>query len=324
MVALYRRAIAEASCNGSDVDRRTTVTVICRWRRRARFLRGLIAAWSTPSEVTAIVNTGDDTELHGLTISPDLDTIVYTLAGAIDAERGWGLAGETWQAMAALERYAGSAQRDRSRARRGSGSATATWQPTCIARPGSPRAPRRPRSPPRSRPRGASASRSLPMTDDRLRDDGELAGQRRDRAVPGLLRAVATRRSRSGRSASTRTGANSTPRHGRASRRSDVVVIAPSNPLVSIGPDPSLAGRRRTARPRGASRSSPCRRSWAAHALKGPADRMMARARRRAHRRRRRPPVRADRGDARRRHGRRRRWPARSRRRGCVASSRRP
>ena len=43
--------------------------------------------------------------LHGLSISPDLDTITYTLAGAIDPERGWGLAGETWQAMAALARY---------------------------------------------------------------------------------------------------------------------------------------------------------------------------------------------------------------------------
>ena len=72
----------------------------------ARFLRGLIARRSRRDRVTAIVNTGDDTELHGLAISPDLDTIVYTLAGAIDPERGWGLAGETWQAMAALERYA--------------------------------------------------------------------------------------------------------------------------------------------------------------------------------------------------------------------------
>ena len=59
-----------------------------------------------PSDVVAIVNTGDDTVLHGLAISPDLDTITYTLAGAIDPERGWGLVDETWTAMAALERYA--------------------------------------------------------------------------------------------------------------------------------------------------------------------------------------------------------------------------
>src|SRR5690606_15281045 len=46
--------------------------------------------------------------LHGLAISPDLDTVVYTVAGAIDSERGWGLGDETWQAMATLERYGGA------------------------------------------------------------------------------------------------------------------------------------------------------------------------------------------------------------------------
>jgi LPPG:FO 2-phospho-L-lactate transferase len=58
-----------------------------------------------PDELTAIVNVGDDVELHGLHISPDLDTIAYTVAGAIDPDRGWGLAGETWHAMEALRRY---------------------------------------------------------------------------------------------------------------------------------------------------------------------------------------------------------------------------
>src|SRR6476620_10740440 len=82
-----------------------TVAVLAGGVGAARFLRGLCAAVA-PERVTAIVNTGDDTELHGLAISPDLDTIVYTLAGAIDPERGWGLAGETWQAMGALARYA--------------------------------------------------------------------------------------------------------------------------------------------------------------------------------------------------------------------------
>ena len=80
------------------------MTVLAGGVGAARFLRGLIAAID-PDRVTAVVNTGDDTELHGLAISPDIDTIVYTLAGAIDPERGWGLAGESWQAMAALDRY---------------------------------------------------------------------------------------------------------------------------------------------------------------------------------------------------------------------------
>ena len=71
----------------------------------ARFLRGLIDAVDDPSIITAVVNTGDDCSLHGLSISPDLDTITYTLAGAIDPERGWGLVDESWRSMEALGRY---------------------------------------------------------------------------------------------------------------------------------------------------------------------------------------------------------------------------
>ena len=72
----------------------------------ARMLRGL-AAVVPPSTIAAVVNTGDDFRLHGLAISPDLDTITYTLAGASNTELGWGLAGETWTVMEALERYNG-------------------------------------------------------------------------------------------------------------------------------------------------------------------------------------------------------------------------
>ena len=70
----------------------------------ARFLRGLVEVVGAPP-VTAVVNTGDDFEIFGLHVSPDLDTVTYTLAGAADAERGWGLAGETWTVMEALARY---------------------------------------------------------------------------------------------------------------------------------------------------------------------------------------------------------------------------
>ena len=58
-----------------------------------------------PTDITAVVNTGDDVLLHGLHVSPDLDTVTYGLAGAGDTERGWGLAGETWSVMDALDRY---------------------------------------------------------------------------------------------------------------------------------------------------------------------------------------------------------------------------
>jgi len=77
----------------------------------AKLLRGLqdIVA---PSDLTAIVNVADDCELHGLWISPDLDTVTYTCAEAIDTERGWGLGSESWQAMETLRRYSSVAERN--------------------------------------------------------------------------------------------------------------------------------------------------------------------------------------------------------------------
>ncbi|MDQ2726163.1 MAG: 2-phospho-L-lactate transferase, partial [Actinomycetota bacterium] len=70
----------------------------------ARMLRGLMAV-AGDEAITAVVNTGDDAVLHGLHISPDLDTVTYTLAGAVNPGTGWGLAGETWQALTELRAY---------------------------------------------------------------------------------------------------------------------------------------------------------------------------------------------------------------------------
>ncbi len=72
----------------------------------AKLLKGLTRAID-PTDITAIVNVADDTQLHGLHISPDLDTITYTLAGEIDAQKGWGLQNESWNAMEMLSRYGG-------------------------------------------------------------------------------------------------------------------------------------------------------------------------------------------------------------------------
>ncbi len=69
----------------------------------ARFLRGLIRV-HPPADLLVIGNTGDDLRLHGLAVSPDLDSVAYTLAGLADEERGWGLDGETWNVLGALER----------------------------------------------------------------------------------------------------------------------------------------------------------------------------------------------------------------------------
>jgi LPPG:FO 2-phospho-L-lactate transferase len=70
----------------------------------ARFIRGLRAA-APDAGITAIVNTGDDVTMHGLRICPDLDSVVYTLGGGIDEERGWGRAGETWTVKEELAGY---------------------------------------------------------------------------------------------------------------------------------------------------------------------------------------------------------------------------
>lgn len=70
----------------------------------ARFLTGLLRAID-PERVAGIVNTGDDDNFHGLHVSPDLDTVVYTLGCGADPLQGWGLAGDTFRCLEALSRY---------------------------------------------------------------------------------------------------------------------------------------------------------------------------------------------------------------------------
>ena len=72
----------------------------------ARFVQALIEVVH-PGDVTVIANVGDDLEVHGLHVSPDLDTLLYTLAGLGDEERGWGRASETWNARDTIERLGG-------------------------------------------------------------------------------------------------------------------------------------------------------------------------------------------------------------------------
>ena len=72
----------------------------------AKLLRGLVTV-VPPESITAIVNTGDDLSLHGLHISPDLDTIIYTLGNEINPETGWGLKDEGWRAMDMVTMYGG-------------------------------------------------------------------------------------------------------------------------------------------------------------------------------------------------------------------------
>jgi LPPG:FO 2-phospho-L-lactate transferase len=70
----------------------------------ARFLSGVVQV-VPPRELTVIVNTGDDRDFHGLRVCPDLDIITYTLAGRINPETGWGLADESWNTLEELEKF---------------------------------------------------------------------------------------------------------------------------------------------------------------------------------------------------------------------------
>jgi len=249
------------------------VTVLAGGVGAARFLRGLIAAID-PERVTAVVNTGDDTELHGLAISPDIDTIVYTLAGAIDPERGWGLAGESWQAMGALDRYGV--------ARPAGSAAGATWF-RLGDRDLATHLYRTARFAERATPTQVTAEIGrawgiavtlLPMTEGRFRTMIGLAGSgdvvpfqdyfvRLQHGVP--IESISFEQH----------GCELNPAARAAIERSDVVVIAPSNPLVSIGPIRALPGvdALLAARRESVVAVSPI---VGGHALKGPADRMMA------------------------------------------------
>ena len=80
----------------------------------ARFARGLADTLS-PGDLTVVGNVGDDLEILGLHVSPDLDSLLYTLAGLIDEDRGWGREDESWNALASAQSLG--------RARTGSGSA---------------------------------------------------------------------------------------------------------------------------------------------------------------------------------------------------------
>jgi LPPG:FO 2-phospho-L-lactate transferase len=80
------------------------ITVLAGGIGAARFLRGLKAA-APEAEITVIGNTGDDISLFGLHVSPDLDTVMYTLGGGISEEQGWGRDGETFTVLAELAAY---------------------------------------------------------------------------------------------------------------------------------------------------------------------------------------------------------------------------
>jgi LPPG:FO 2-phospho-L-lactate transferase len=193
----------------------------------ARFARGLLAV-VPPADVTIVGNVGDDLEHWGLAISPDLDTLLYTLTGRIHPEQGWGVAGDTREAMAVVAELGGLdwfvlgdrdiglhlVRTERLRAGETLSSITADFAQ-----------------------RYGLAARLLPASDDRLRTriltpDGELAFQE---WLVGRRAADPVRAVRFEGVPGARPAAGVLEAIGGA----DVIVLAPSNPFVSL--DPILA-----------------------------------------------------------------------------------
>src|SRR5687768_1634127 len=216
-----------------------------------------------PVELTIVVNTGDDLELHGLIVCPDLDTVMYTLAGLANDETGWGVREETWNAASMLERYGAPTwfrigDRDlathvrRTEALRGGTRLTDVTAALCASL-------------------GVGAL-LLPMTDEPVRtrirtDDGWLDFQdyfvrrgQRDRVLEVARDGIER--------------ARPTPEVHAAIAGAALIVLAPSNPFVSIGTILAVPGVTDAIREAAAPvvAVSPV---VAGAALRGPADRML-------------------------------------------------
>lgn len=244
-----------------------TTTVLAGGVGAARFLTGLVQV-TDPASVTVVVNVADDFELHGLRISPDLDTVTYTLAGEVNPATGWGMADETWQAMETLRRYGGVdwfALGDRDLGthmfrthRHGQGAPLSSITAEIAAGWG-------------------IEARLIPVSDDRVRTmltlaEGPGAGhevsfqeyfvQRRHDVAVSAVRIDGA------------PAARPAPGVIEAIEEASRVVIAPSNPIVSIDPILAIPGVREAVESRrdATVAVSPI---IAGSALKGPADRLL-------------------------------------------------
>lgn len=218
----------------------------------ARFLLGVKAALGMPAfgpaphdsphRVTAVVNTGDDIWLHGLRICPDLDTCMYTLGGGIDTERGWGHADETWTVSEELKAYGadptwfGLGDKDiathliRSRMLRAGYPLSAVTEALCD--------------------RWKPGVELLPMTDDRVEthvvvDDPDDPEQRK--AIHFQEWWVRYRAKLPAHSIVPVGAEEAAPGPGvlEAIAEADVILLAPSNPVVSIGSVLAVPGLRK-------------------------------------------------------------------------------
>jgi LPPG:FO 2-phospho-L-lactate transferase len=237
------------------------IAVLCGGVGAARFLAGLVQAVD-PAGVTAIVNVADDEEFHGLHVSPDIDTVLYTLGGVVEESQGWGRRDETFHAQAELARFGEAAW-----FRLGDRDLGAHIHRTRLLREG------------RSltdvvdgmRQAFGIRARILPATDAVQRTmvrttEGWITFQE---YFVKRRTADAVREIRFEPEAAPTAAARA------AIAEADVVVIAPSNPFVSIGPILALAGMRdaiRAARAKAVAVSP----IVGGAAIKGPAGAMLA------------------------------------------------
>jgi LPPG:FO 2-phospho-L-lactate transferase len=195
----------------------------------ARFARGLQSVLA-PGELTVIGNVGDDLEILGLHVSPDLDSLLYTLAGLIDVDRGWGRADETWNALESAAAWGGAAwfrlgDRDiglhlvRTEALRDG--ATLSEVTAQLARSVDLETSLVPATDDRLLTHLATPAGTFPFQEwfvgRRHEDDVdrvEYRGAENARAAPGVIDAIAS---------------------------ADAIVLAPSNPYLSIGPIVAVA-----------------------------------------------------------------------------------
>lgn len=239
------------------------ITVLAGGVGAARFLEGLVQV-VPPAEVTVIVNTGDDEEFFGLHVSPDIDTVIYTLAGRVNPENGWGLASDTFHCLDALARLGHDTW-----FRLGDADLATHIHRTQLLRQG------------RSLSEATAAIATafglnttvLPMSDDPVHTEvvtpsGVLPFQEYfvRRGFQDAVQGVRFQGVESARPA---------PGLLEALRGAAAVILAPSNPLVSIGPILAVPGIREALveTPAPVAAVSPI---VGGRALKGPADRMMA------------------------------------------------
>jgi len=228
----------------------------------ARFVQGLVEVVA-PADVTVIGNVGDDVEVLGLHVSPDLDSILYALSGLNDEERGWGRAGETWRALESVGDLGGETWFQlgdldlglhlvRTQALRSGEPLSSVTRRLAVAL--------------------GIETHVLPATDDRLRTWIETpAGE-----FPFQEWFVA--RGHRDEVDAVRFEGDATPAPGvlEALAEAELLLVAPSNPYVSIGPILAVAAIRDAlaARRVPAVGVSPL---IGGHAVKGPADRMLRR-----------------------------------------------